>query len=114
MTKLLLASAAAIALMTGVASAQTTIESSRTTTVTPVAPPVESYTSKTEKSTFGGASVESKKTYQNGPDGSVATQESKVVRPDGSSEMSSHKEWSTAPAPLPPASSTTTTTTTVR
>ena len=129
MTKLLLASAATIALMTGVAAAQTAVETTRTTvspappsvtviTPTPIAP-APGYTSTTERSSFGGASVETQKTYQNGPDGTVATSSEKVVRPDGSSQATTHKEWSSSsmpPAPpvMPPASSSTTTTTTIR
>lgn len=120
MTKQLLAGAAALALFATGAVAQTTVETTRSTTVAPIAPviaPVESQTTvRTEKSTFGGASVETQKSYQSGPSGTVSSSESKVVRPDGSSESSYKKEWSNAPAPapvVPYGSSSTTTTTTI-
>lgn len=116
MKKQLLAGAAALALMSGAAFAQTITETTRSTTVVPVPPPVESYSStRTETNGFGGAAIEKKQIYESGPNGSVASTEKKVVRPDGSSEMSYRKEWSgTPPAPVPvvPYSSTTTTTTT--
>ena len=126
MTKQLLAGAAVLALMTGAAFAQTTETTTTRTTVTPLPPPAvvvpppapaDSYVTRTERSTFGGASVETQKSYRSGPDGSVATQQSKVVRPDGSSETSSRTDWSTTgavPSPVPPLpqSSTTVTTTT--
>jgi hypothetical protein len=115
MKKQLLAGAAALALMSGAAFAQSVVETTRSTTVTPVAPPAQSYTSsRTETSGFGGASVEKKQTFESGPNGTVSSTENKVVRPDGSSESSYRKDWSTTPAPAPvmPYSSTTTTTTT--
>jgi hypothetical protein len=117
MKKQLLAGAAALALMSGAAFAQTVVETTRSTTVTPVPPPAQSYTSsRTETSGFGGAAIEKKQTFESGPNGTVSSTENKVVRPDGSSETSYRKDWSTTPAPAPapvmPYSSTTTTTTT--
>ena len=120
MKKQLLAGAAALALMSGAAFAQTVTETTRSTTVTPVPPPVQSYSSqRTETTGFGGAAIEKKQMYEAGPNGTVSSTENKVVRPDGSSESSYRKEWSTgtalpppAPAPVMPYSSTTTTTTT--
>lgn len=116
MTKQLLAGAAALALFATGAVAQTTVETTRSTTVAPIAPVESSTTVRTEKNSFGGASVETQKSYQTGPSGTVSSTESKVVRPDGSSESSYKKEWSTAPAPapvVPYGSSSTTTTTTI-
>jgi hypothetical protein len=122
MTKKLLVGAAALALLSGAAVAQTTFETSRTTTTTvaPVAPipapVVDSYsTTKTERSyTPTGAAVETQQTYKSGLNGSASSSESKVVRPDGSSEVTTRKEWSNAPAavvnPVVPPTSTTTTT----
>jgi hypothetical protein len=117
MKKQWLAGAAALALMSGAAFAQTVTETTRSTTVVPVPPPVESTTTRTEKNSFGGASIEKQQSYQTGPNGTVSSTESKVVRPDGSSETSYRKDWSTGtalppPAPVAPYSSTTTTTTT--
>ena len=118
MTKLLVG-AAVLALMTGAAVAQTTTETttSRTTVApAPVMAPSDGYNAtRTERSTFGGATVETQKSYHNGPDGSAATVEQKVVRPDGSSETRSRTDWSSTGAvanPVPPTSTTITTTTT--
>jgi hypothetical protein len=116
MTKRMLVGVAALALMSSGAFAQTVVETTRSTTVAPVAPVESSTTVRTEKNTFGGASVEKQQHYQTGPNGTVSSSESKVVRPDGSSESSYKKEWSTAPAPapvVPYGSSSTTTTTTI-
>jgi hypothetical protein len=121
MRKQLLAGAAVLALMTGAAVAQTTTETTTSrTTVTPLSPPIaapaDAYTAtRTERSMFGGATVETQKSYRNGPDGSSATTQQKVVRPDGSSETTSRTDWSTAgavPNPVPPSSTSITTTTT--
>jgi hypothetical protein len=122
MTKQLLASAAVLALLSGAAAAQTTLETTRTTTVNPAYPaPVESYsTTKTERTyTPSGATVESQQSYQSGVTGTVSSSQNKVVRPDGSSEVTTRKEWSNStiepsaypPAPLPPPGISTTTTT---
>jgi hypothetical protein len=102
----LLASAAALALITVVAAAQTTVETTTTRTIAPPPPPVaESYPA----GTLGGATVETRKSYQYGPDGAVTNTEQRVVRPDGSTETTRRQDWS-----VPPAGSRTTTTTTVR
>jgi hypothetical protein len=116
MTKQLLAGAAALALLSGVAAAQTTYETTRTTTVAPTVPvPSESYSAtKTERTyTPSGAAVETQQNYRSDPSGTASTTESKVMRPDGSTEVTTRKEWSnslTVPNPIPPASTTTTTT----
>jgi hypothetical protein len=117
MAKQLLACAAALALLSGAAVAQTTFESSRTTTVAPAAP-VDTYSAtKSEQSySAGGAAVESKQSYKSGPMGSSTSSQSKVVNPDGSSEFTSRKESSGATGvPVVPqagiGSSTSTTTT---
>jgi hypothetical protein len=121
MTKQLLVGAAVLALMTGAAVAQTTSETTTSrTTVTPLPPPIaapaDAYSAtRTERSEFGGASVETQKSYRNGPDGSSATTQQKVVRPDGSSETTSRTDSSTVgsvPSPIPPSGTTITTTTT--
>jgi hypothetical protein len=90
MTKYLLASAAALAMMTGVAFAQSTSTQS-TTTVT--APAVGSYSkSETQSSTDGnGVATDKSTTYQSGPGGMKATSSSKTVAPDGSMQ-SEYKE----------------------
>jgi hypothetical protein len=124
MTKQLLAGAAALALLSGAAAAQT-LETTRTTTVSPAYPaytaPADSYTTtKTERTyTPSGATVEREQSYQSGVSGTVSSSQSKVVRPDGSSEVTTRKEWSNSatvpssypPAPIPPASTSTTVTT---
>ncbi len=131
MTKQLLAGAVALALLSGAAAAQTTLETTRTTTVAPmVGAPVDSYTTtKTERTyTPSGATVEREQTYQSGATGTVSSSQSKVVRPDGSSETTTSKQWSNSttvpsvyppapipsaypPAPIPPATTSTTVTT---
>jgi len=95
MIKQLLGCAAASALLMGVAHAQV---------------PAESYsTTKTQSSTFGGASTETQQSYRAGVDGTVATKKQTVVRPDGSSETVMRKE-STSPSVIPPATTSSTTT----
>ena len=112
MTKLLLAGAAAIALMTGAAFAQSVTETTTSRTTVAPPPPVDAYTAtRHERSSFGGASVDTEKSVSRDGRGNVSSSiKEQVVRPDGSSETNTHKEWSAAPVP-PPASSTTTTTT---
>jgi hypothetical protein len=112
MTKQLLAGAAVFALLAGTALAQGVSETTTSrTTVTPA--PVEGYSAtRTERNSFGGASIETEKSVKSdGMGGVVSSQKEQVVRPDGSSETRTHKEWSAAP--VPPASSSTTTTTTI-
>jgi hypothetical protein len=118
MTKQLLAATAALALLSGAAVAQTyESTTSRTTTVAPTIPvPSDSYSAtRTEKTyTPSGAAVEHRESYKSDMSGNAATQESRVMRPDGSSETNVRKEWSNSlplPNPVPPAASTTTTTT---
>jgi hypothetical protein len=113
MTKPLLAGAAALALLSGAAAAQTSYETTRTTTVAPTIPaPTESYSAtKTEQTvTPNGSAVETRQSYKSDVTGTASASQSKVVRPDGSSEVTTRKEWSGAPSPLPPTSTTTTTT----
>ncbi len=113
MMKQLLAGAAVIALMTGAAFAQGVTES--TTSRTTVAPPaVDAYSAtRTERNSFGGASIETQKNVtRDGMGGVTSSSKEQVVRPDGSSETRTHKEWSGAPV-APPANSSTTTTTTI-
>jgi hypothetical protein len=78
---------------------------------------VDSYSAtKTEQSyTPGGAAVESKQTYKSGLNGTSSSSQSKVVNPDGSTEMTSHKESSgSSGLAIPPAGVDTTTTTTIQ
>jgi len=114
MAKQLLACAAALALLSGAAVAQTTYESSRTTTVSPVAPADSYSATKTEKSyTPGGAAVESKQSYKSDLSGTSSSSMNKVVNPDGSSEITARKESSGSsglPAPMTGTSTSTTTT----
>src|SRR5579862_5117762 len=68
MFKPLLVGAAAIALTMGVAHAQTTVETTTTRTTTvpaPLPPPIEPYSAtRTERTTFGGASTEVQQSYR--------------------------------------------------
>lgn len=129
MTKQLLAAAAAFALLSGVAMAQTyETTTSRTTTVapTPTIPvPSDSYTQTRTESHVApsGAAVQTQQTYKSDLSGTAASSEQKVVRPDGSTEVTTSKQWSNSvnlpppaptPVPIAPATSYTTTTTTVR
>ena len=112
MTKQLLACVAVASLMAGAALAQGVSETTTSrTTVTPA--PVEGYSAtRVERNTFGGASIETEKSVKSdGMGGVTSSQKEQVVRPDGSSETRTHKEWSAVP--VPPASSSTTTTTTI-
>jgi hypothetical protein len=128
MIKQLLGGAAMTALMMGIAYGQTTLESTttRTTVVPPVPPPpVAGYSdSRTERTTFGGASTEIRQNYRTGPEGTEATKQETLVHPNGASETEMQSQRSSPPpaAPLPPpvgtinttTSATTSTTTTTR
>jgi hypothetical protein len=122
MFKPLLAGAAAIALTMGVAHAQTTVETTTTRTTAvpaPLPPPIAPYSAtRTERSTFGGASTEVQKTYRSGVDGTAATQQETIVHPDGTSQTVTHEERSNTVAIPPPAPAvgtiSTTTTRTIR
>jgi len=116
MIKQLLGGAAVTALMMGIAYGQTTLESTitRTTVVPPAPPPVAGYSdSRTERTTFGGASTEIQQNYRTGAEGTEATKQETFVHPNGASETETQKEWSSpAPtAPLPPPVGTINTTT---
>src|SRR5579862_9897791 len=94
MTKHLLAGAAAFAMMTGVAFAQsmssdtsTSIQSTTTTTTAPAAGSYNSYETHRSTDTNGDTSATSK-TYQSGPAGSKATSDSQMTGPDGSQRAS--------------------------
>ncbi|MEJ0072043.1 MAG: hypothetical protein WDO24_28700 [Pseudomonadota bacterium] len=111
MMKQLLGCAAVSALLMGAAFAQTdmTTTTSRTT-VNPA--PVQDYSAtKTQTTTFGGASTESKQVYRSGPDGTVAAKKETIVRPDGSSETVTQKK---STSEVPSTTSSYSTTTTVR
>jgi hypothetical protein len=106
-----------LALLSGAALAQTyESTTSRTTTVAPTIPvPSDSYSATKTEKTYApnGAAIEHRESYKSDMSGTASTQESKVVRPDGSSERTTRKEWSNSlplPNPVPPASTTTTTT----
>ena len=107
MTRTMLAGAAAVALLTGSAFAQTTIETSRTTTVAPVAipvppasipvvPPVTGYsTTRTDKTIDAtGAQSQTTQTYTSGAGGTASRVDTQVQRSDGSTESSSREQWS--------------------
>jgi hypothetical protein len=117
MIKQLLGGAAMTALMMGIAYGQTTLESTttRTTVVPPVpAPPVAGYSdSRTERTTFGGASTEIRQDYRTGAEGTEATKQETVVHPNGASETERQTQRSSPPptAPVPPPVSTFNTTT---
>jgi hypothetical protein len=85
MMKYWLAGAAAFALMSGAALAQS-VSTQSTTTVTTPAPVVNSYSStRTQHSTdSNGNTTDKTSSYQSGPDGSKAMSKSQTVAPDGS------------------------------
>jgi len=119
MFKPLLAGVAAIALTMGVAHAQTTVETTTTRTTAvpaPLPPPIQPYSAtRTDRTTFGGASTEVQQDYRTGVDGTATTKQETIVRPDGSSQTVTHEERSSAvpiPAPMPPPIGTISTTTT--
>jgi hypothetical protein len=115
-----LASAAVLALLTGGAFAQTTIETTRQTTLAPVTvlppvtltPNVDSYSqTRTQRSTDGyGNQTETTQTYSNSGIGSTSRSETQVKRLDGSTESSYREQWSSSTSTLPPSQSTVTTT----
>jgi hypothetical protein len=106
MIKQLLGGAAICALSMGVAYGQTTLETTttRTTVAPPPPPPIAGYTtSRTERTTFGGASTAVQQDYRTGPGGTEATKQETIVHPNGASESVMHDERSTpAPMPAPP------------
>jgi hypothetical protein len=118
MIKRLLGGAAMSAVVIGMAYGQTTLETTTTrTTVAPPAPPppAAGYSaSRTDRTTFGGASTEIQQNYRTGADGTETSKQQTFVHPNGASETVSHQELSTpAPvAPLPPPIGTISTTTT--
>ena len=84
MTRYWLAGAAALALMSGVAFAQSSSTESTTTVTTPT-PPVGSYSSETRHTVDeNGVTTDKSMSYRAGPTGSKETSASRTVAPDGS------------------------------
>jgi hypothetical protein len=112
-----LAGTAALALMASGAVAQTTIETTRQTTVAPVtvlppAPVVNGYSqTKTERSTDGyGNQSETTQTWSSNSAGTSSRTETQVKRLDGSTESAYREQWSSSTSTLPPSQSSVTTT----
>jgi hypothetical protein len=115
-----LASAAVLALMTGGALAQTTIETTRHTTLAPVTvlppvtltPNVDSYSqTRTQRSIDGyGNQTETTQTYSSGGAGNTSRSETQIKRLDGTTESSYREQWSSSTSTLPPSQSSVTTT----
>jgi hypothetical protein len=114
MTKYWLASTAALAMMSGVALAQTapfdsstTTQSTTTTTVAPLIPGTFS-SSKTQQTIDGnGTETDKTQTFKSGSGGTDATSSMQTKAPDGSSVSTFHEEGK---SPAGDSSSTTTTT----
>jgi hypothetical protein len=116
------AGTAILALVASGAIAQTTIETTRQTTVAPVtvippvtvAPSVNSYSqTTTERKLDGyGTQTETKQSYSSDGVGTTSRSETQVKRPDGSTESAYREQWSGSGAvvPLPQANSLVTTT----
>ncbi len=121
MTRYWLASAVALAVMTGSAAAQivypgTTSQTTTTTTVpgyvapapiypapvvvAPVSPPPGYAVSKTERIVQGnGTVIDQTQSYRNGPGGTSTMTTTRTVAPDGSQSTSWREEWTgTQPA----------------
>lgn len=117
MTRHWLAGAAAFAMMTGVALAQSTSSDTTTSsqsTTTANSPPVTgSYSaSKTQKTIdANGAETDKSQTYKNGISGSSATSSTRTKAPDGSNESTYHEERTNSPAADTTTTSKTTTST---
>lgn len=114
MLKQCLTSAAVLAMLTGVAMAQTTtIGTTTSTQSTTTNAPVDTYSvTKTQRNVDPlGTQVESSQTYKSGPGGSATRTETQVKRPDGTTESSYREQWSNAPgsviAPVAPAAAVT-------
>jgi hypothetical protein len=127
MIRTLLCAAGVAALTIGIASAQTTSQTTITqTTLAPPppsipAPPPAGYgtTERTERTTFGGASTEVEQSSRNLPGVSEASKRETVVHPDGTTETVTESNATRTPVPPPPpawssSTSTTTQTTTTR
>jgi len=101
MIKRLLSGAAIGALMIGVAYGQTTLETTttRTTTVAPPPPPpVAGYSaSRTERTTFGGASTEVRRDYRTGANGTETSKQQTITEPNGASETVTQQQSSSPP-----------------
>ena len=115
MIKRFLASAAALAMMTGVACAQSTSsDSTMSTQTTTSAPAVGTYNSRsTQQGTDinGNASVKSQ-TYHSGVNGTSATSNSRTTSPDGSLQSTTHEGQTASPDGSSAYDKSTTTTTT--
>jgi hypothetical protein len=113
MTKFWLASAAAFALMTGVASAQITSDTTTSTqSTTTTAPPVGSYNAyQTQHSTdSNGNQIDKSQTYQSGPNGTKATSATQSTSEDGAQKTTTHEDRVISPAGASTTDKTTTTT----
>ncbi len=103
MTGYWFAGAAAFALMTGIAAAQVssdTTTSTQSTTTTLPAPPADSYSERKTQHTIDSNGVETDKsqTYKSGPDGTAATSASQTTSGDGSEKTTSHSDRTVTPA----------------
>lgn len=95
MTKTLLASAAALAMMTGIAFAQSDSSiSTQSTTVTP-----GGYNSSTTQHSIdaNGTAVDKNHDYHSGAGGTSASTNAKVTSPDGSYQSSTHEKQVATP-----------------
>jgi hypothetical protein len=100
MTKYWLAGAAAFALTTGAALAQSTLsDSSTTVTTTTPAPVVNTYnTTKSQKTVdANGTEIDKSQTYSSGAAGTHATANSQTTSPDGTAVSTTHQERTVAP-----------------
>ena len=99
MTKYLLAGAAAFALMSGVAFAQSST-STQSTTTTNGAPVNEGYSiSKTQKTIdSNGNEINKSRAYESNAGGTNATSSTRTNAADGSQTTTSHEEQSSVPA----------------
>jgi hypothetical protein len=105
MMKTLSVSAAALAMMTGVAFAQgmssdTTTSSQTSQTTTTVAPGVGTYSSSKSQKSIDSNGVETDKSqsYTSGAGGSKASTTTRTIEPDGSQTRVQHDERTVSPA----------------
>jgi hypothetical protein len=114
MTEYLLASAAAIALMTGVAFAQGIPPESSTTQTTTTSPALPAGSFKASVTQHGvdsdGNGIDTKRTYHSGPDGTSVTTRGRSTSPDGSTQTTYKEHRSDSPDHDPAMDSKTTTT----
>jgi hypothetical protein len=111
MTKHWFAGAAALAMLAGVAAAQTTIDTTISKTV--IAPAAGTVSSSKTQTTVkpDGTQTDKTQTYDSGSGGASSSSSTKTTAPDGSQENSWRQEW-TSPRPAKESNTSTTTTTT--